>query len=202
MNNTIALSKAVAYEWLTIIWTVVVGIAALWAGTILHGISLAAFGADSLVECVCAGVLLRRLNLELKAGWKPDSGEERRAARIVGSLLLLAAAYITAYALWNLIQHHRPERDLFGILLTTFSIPIMVLLANGKLTIARAIQSRALRADAIGNVVCWYLAAMVLLSIILDWRFGLWWVDGAASIAIVALLVYEGCQAWRASPID
>ena len=147
-------------------------------------------------------MLLRRLNRELKAGLEPDSSEEQRAARIVGSLLLLAAVYITAYALWNLIQHHRPERALFGIVLTTFSIPVMVLLANGKLTIARAIRSRALRADAIGNVVCWYLAAMVLVSIFLDWRFGLWWVDGAASIAIVALLVYEGAQAWRASPID
>ncbi len=183
-------------------WTVVAGTAGLWAGTILHSISLAAFGTDSLVECVCAGVLLRRLNHELKAGLEPASDEERQAARIVGSLLLLAAVYITGYALWNLIQHHRPERALFGILLTTFSIPIMVLLAKGKLAIARTIQSRALRADAIGNVVCWYLAAMVLVSLFFDWRFGLWWVDGTASIAIVALLVYEGAQAWRVSPID
>jgi len=186
----------------TIAWTIVAGLASLAAGSILHSISLEAFGADSLVECACAGVLLRRLKREMRAGWEPSSGEERRAARIVGALLLCAAVYITAYALWNLTQHHRPERALFGMVLTTLSIPVMALLANGKLRIARAIQSRALRADAIGNVVCWYLAAMVLVSVFLDWRFGLWWIDGVASIAIVALLVYEGVKAWQASPVD
>ena len=54
---------------------------------------------------------------------------------------------------------------------------------------------------SIGNVVCWYLAVVVLLSLTAQFYFHLWWVDGAASLVIVGLLVVEGVQAIRGTKV-
>jgi len=127
---------------------------------------------------------------------------ERSASRIVGTLLLFAAVYISANAISHLARHQSQEVSLAGIALTIVTIPVMAALAHLKLGIAHSIGSRALRADAIGNAVCWYLAAMVLVGLITQAVFKAWWLDGAAALAVVLLLVVEGWQAVRLAPVE
>lgn len=188
------LVRAIRLEWLTIGWTAIAGAAAFVAGVRAHSVSLHAFALDSTVESVCAGVLIVRLRSELER--RADAGAwERIAARIVGVLLLAAACYITANALWHLLAHRGQDVSLPGIALTIATIPIMAPLAQYKLAIARLLPSRALRADAVGNAVCWYLAAVVLAGLAAQAIFRAWWLDSAASLAVVVLLVVEGWQA-------
>jgi divalent metal cation (Fe/Co/Zn/Cd) transporter len=194
LEKATLLVRAIRLEWLTIGWTAIAGAAAFVAGVWAHSVSLHAFALDSAVESVCAGVLIVRLRSELER--RPDAGVwERIAARIVGVLLLAAAAYITVNALWHLLAHRGQDVSLPGIALTIATIPIMAPLAHHKLAIARLLPSRALRADAVGNAVCWYLAALVLAGLAAQGIFRAWWLDSAASLAVVALLVAEGWQA-------
>jgi divalent metal cation (Fe/Co/Zn/Cd) transporter len=198
----IELKRAVLLEWLTIAWMTFGAVAGLAAGTIAHSVSLTAFGLDSAVEGACAGVLLQRLSFEVRHGPAHSEASERRAAIIVGILLLAAAAYIFIDALTHLVRHQSPEVSVFGIVLTILTIPIVVPLAGAKLRIARDIASRALRADAIGNVVVWYLAAVVLAGLSAQAIFHAWWVDAAASLVVVALLIFEGVEAVRGAEIS
>jgi divalent metal cation (Fe/Co/Zn/Cd) transporter len=196
------LQRAIKLEWLTIGWTTLAASVAFVFGQLAHSVSLNAFGLDSLVEGICAGVLIVRLRSELYQ--HPDSAAilERNASRIVGALLLLAALYITANAVWHIAYHRSQAVSLPGIALTIAAIPVMAPLAHLKLGIAHAIGSRALRADAIGNAACWYLAATVLVGLIAQAVFKVWWLDGAAALAVVMLLVVEGWQAVRSAPVE
>lgn len=47
------------------------------------------------------------------------------------------------------------------------------------------------------NMLCAYLAAGVLTSLVVNAAFGFWWADPAVSLAIAALAVHEGRQTWR-----
>jgi divalent metal cation (Fe/Co/Zn/Cd) transporter len=194
------LERAVVLEKITIGWAAVAGAAAFIIGGLIRSVSLTAFGLDASVEAACAVILLYRLRSEIH-GSHYSADDERRAARLVGGLLLFAAFYISADAVWNLTLRNRPEVSLVGIILTIATIPVMVPLAGQKMGIAHAIKSRALRADAVGNAVCWYLAVIVLCSLVAQALFHIWWLDGAASLVVVGLLVVEGTLAWKGADL-
>lgn len=84
-------------------------------------------------------------------------------------------------------------------MLAVLAIPVMWWPARTKIRIADQIGSRALRADAIESITCGYLSGIVLIGLITQLLMpGWWWIDSIASLAIVALLVKEGREAWRA----
>ena len=76
---------------------------AIASGAAANSLSLIAFGADSLIELASAGVLLWRLNIEIRRGAEFPETVEQRASRIGGALLFVLAAYVivnAAYGLW------------------------------------------------------------------------------------------------------
>jgi hypothetical protein len=76
---------------------------AIGSGISVQSLSLVAFGADSLIKLVSAGVLLWRLTIELRQGAKFPEAVERRASNAAGALLFALAAYVVAsaaYGLW------------------------------------------------------------------------------------------------------
>jgi divalent metal cation (Fe/Co/Zn/Cd) transporter len=141
-------------------------VVALGSGIAAHSLSLIAFGADSLIELASAGVLLWRLNVEIRRGAEFSETAEHQASRIAGVLLL-----------W--------------------------LLAKSKIRIADQIGSRALRADAVESITCGYLSGVVVIGLLVQLLMpGWWWVDSAASLVIVALLVKEGREGWQGEDSD
>jgi len=76
---------------------------------------LIAFGTDSLIELVSAGVVLWRLNLEMRQGVTFPETVERCASRIAGVLLFALAAYViasAAYGLWRQQDRNSPRQAL------------------------------------------------------------------------------------------
>ncbi len=60
--------RAFRLEWITAGWMVIEAAVAMGSGVAAHSLSLIAFGADSLVELASAGVLLWRLDVEMRRG--------------------------------------------------------------------------------------------------------------------------------------
>lgn len=197
LNRRPTLARAVTLEWLTIAWTALAGTVGMAAGLVAHSVSTTAFGLDAYVEMICAGVLLRRLMAQRNHHPDVVVRLEMEAGKIVGALLVAAAVYVVIYAGWNLSHHRGQAVSVIAMALTLATLPVMVPLAGAKLKLAGTLRSRALRADAIGNAVCWYLAAIVLVGLAAQVMFKVWWLDGAASLAVVALLIKEGLDAWR-----
>lgn len=188
--------EAFQLEWLTIGWMTVEAVVAIAAGVTAGSLVLTAFGLDSVIELASAGVLLWRLAVELRHGQVFSERAEGTASRIGGGLLLLLATYVTVAAVWQLWKGTGDEFSWPGFIVALVAIPAMRYLAHRKITIAEKIGSRALRADAMEAVTCGWLSFVVVASLAAQWLLGAWWIDGVGSLAIVWLLVKEGCEAW------
>jgi divalent metal cation (Fe/Co/Zn/Cd) transporter len=188
--------RAIWLERLTAAWMLIEAAIAIGSGVLAGSLSLIAFGADSLIEFASAGVVLWRLNFELREGTEFPENMERRASRIAGALLFALAAYVIGSATYGLWRKEGQEFSAPGFVLTLFAIPIMLVLAKAKIRIADRIGSSALRADAIESIACAYLAGIVVLGLLAQLFTGWWWIDSVTSLAIVVLLIKEGREAW------
>ena len=195
-NRTELVRQAFWLEWLTIAWMVIEAIVAIASGLEAHSITLLAFGLDSVIELISAGVLIWRLTIELRYGQKFSEDAEQRASRIGGALLYALAAYVVVSAGWSLWTQRAEEFSMSGLLVALAAIPIMYFLAKRKITIAEQIGSRALRADAVESVTCGWLSVVVVVGLAAQYVIGAWWIDSVTSLGIVWFLVKEGREAW------
>jgi divalent metal cation (Fe/Co/Zn/Cd) transporter len=188
--------EAFRLEWLTIGWMTVEAAVSIAAGITANSLVLIAFGLDSVIELASAGVLIWRLSVELRHGQKFSERAERIASRVGGALLFFLAIYITAVAVWRLLNGTGEEFSWPGFIVALIAIPAMRYLARRKIDIAEKIGSRALRADAIEAVTCGWLSFVVVVTLAAQWLIGAWWLDAVGSLAIVWFLVKEGREAW------
>jgi len=194
--------RALAVEWLTIAWMTVESAAAIGSGVLARSVSLTTFGLDSLVEMTSAGVLIWRLTWE-RSHDCTDRGScehldrvELQASRIAAALLLLVCAYAVVEAGTKLWNRGTGDFSAVGLTVAAVAIPVMLWLSAAKRRLAATLDSSSLRADAAQGVACWYLAVVVIIGLLAQRFFGLWWVDGVASLVIVAFLLREAREAW------
>jgi divalent metal cation (Fe/Co/Zn/Cd) transporter len=188
--------QAFHLEWLTIAWMVLECIVAIGAGVAAGSLTLMAFGLDSVIELASAGVLIWRLTVELRHGQAFSERAERTASRIGGALLFALAAYIVAGAAWSLWTRHGESFSLPGLIVAVLAMPIMILLAQRKISIAARLGSRAMRADAAESITCGWLSLVVVAGLLADFLLDAWWVDAVTSLAIVGFVVKEAREAW------
>ena len=198
-SNTAALRTGIRVEWLTIAWMTVEAVVSVSAGVAAGSIALIAFGADSVIELASGAVLLWRLRVEsVGTSAAGVAGAERRASRFVGWSLLLLAVYVTVQSAYDLWTRAAPEASLPGIALAAAALLVMPGLIRTKRRIADAINSPALKGDAACGTVCVYMAATLLVGLVLRAAFGWWWADPAAALGIVYFIVREGREALTA----
>ena len=194
--------EAFRLEYFTFGWMVVEAAVAIGAGVAAQSITLLAFGIDSLIELASAGVLIWRLNLELRRGQSLSESAERTASRIGGVLLFALAGYVMVAAGWGFWVGEGQAFSWPGLLVALAAIPAMWVLSRRKLRIAAALGSRALRADAVESITCGWLSFAVVIGLMAQLVLGAWWIDSATSLVIVWLLVKEGREAWSAEEDD
>jgi divalent metal cation (Fe/Co/Zn/Cd) transporter len=195
-----ALRGGIAIEWWSIGWMLVEAAVSLGAGIAAGSVALVAFGADSLIELVSAGVLLRRLRVEQLGGCASEvQAAERRASGLVGALLFLLAAWVVGSVLRDLLMHARTESSPVGLAMAAASTLVMPWIVATKRRVGASIGSAALRADAACGVTCAYMAGTLLAGLALRAVFGWWWVDPLAALGIVYFVVREGREAVMAA---
>lgn len=192
------LQRGIRLEWFTIGWNSVEAVVAIGAGLLAGSIALVGFGLDSVIETAAGLMVLWRLRREV-AGAHNDHVEqaERVALRFVGLTFVALGAYVlyeSAHKLWS---REAPGESWVGIGLAVCSSIVMPVLALRKRAVARALQSRALAADAVETLVCSYLSITLLLGLGLNALAGWWWADPVAALAMLPLIFKEGVEALR-----
>lgn len=183
-------------ELLSLLWMTIEASIAIASGLVARSVSLEGFGFDSIIELLAGGVLLWRLLKEQRGG-SIESVEraERRAAWITAISLFVLALYIVSDSLFALLTRSHPRTSWWGVGLAIAAAIIMPLLWQGKLRVAKRIGSAALKADAACSVTCAYMSYTLLVGLLLNTFFGLWWADSLAALALVYFIVREGREA-------
>lgn len=191
------MQAALRLEVLSIGWMVIEASASIGAGIVAGSVLLLAFGVDSVIELISAGVLFHRLRKE--AGGTANAAEikalEHRAARIAGYLLYALAAYVVLQSGYGLLHRHTAETSGVGLAVALVAALGMPILARAKIRVADRIGSKALRADAMETFTCgflsWILLAGLAANALLHW----WWLDSVAALVLVPFLIKEGREA-------
>jgi divalent metal cation (Fe/Co/Zn/Cd) transporter len=183
-------SRVLWLQGVTLAWMLVECGVSLYAAAAAHSPAMAAFGSDSLVELLSAGVVLLQF-----VPWVALS--ERRAARAAGVLLFALALIVGVLAVGSLALRMRPETSRLGIGITIAALMVMPILAGLKRREARRSNNAALAADAVQSATCAYLAGIVLVGVGINAVFHVAWFDSAAALVAIPLLVKEGRAAWN-----
>jgi len=177
---------------ITIVWMIAEACVSLWAAWIARSPALLAFGADSAIELLSAGVVVWRFREQSES-----ERLERQTARIGGALLFAVAVCVAVVSVASILGYHEPQPSYLGMAVLVLAAVIMPWLAQQKRRLSATTQSAALRADAIESALCAYLSWIALVGIGLNTIWHIGWADAAAALIIVPLIVREGFQSMR-----
>ncbi len=195
-SRATAVRAGVQIEQVTVVWMVIEAAIAISAGVIARSVLLTAFGIDSVIELVTGGVLLWRLTTEARGGsLERIEHAENRAAWVTGIGLVALCLYVVVSAVAGLLLHNRPDGSPVGIGLAVVAVVGMPFLARRKRTIAARINSAALRGDAACSITCAYMAATLLVGLVLTTALGWWWADSLAALGLIYWLQGEAREA-------
>lgn len=180
-----------AVYWLqgvTLGWMLVECGVALAAAARAHSVALLAFGADSLVELLSAGVVLLQFT--------PRRALSKAAAERAAAVLLYALAGVVA--LMAALRWQEPaETSAAGMAITGLALVAMPVLAALKRREARRLKNGALSADAAQSATCAWLAGVTLAGLAANALWRIAWIDAAAALAAIPILLIEARRTWR-----
>src|SRR6266403_573976 len=200
LERPAALHRGRRLEYFTVARNTVEGLVAVVVGIIAGSISLVGFGIDSFIEVTSGSGLLWRMSVDSDVHRRKLN--EKRALRIVGACFLLLAAYIAYDSISDLRSKRAPEHSIAGIVLACVSLVVMPILSRAKRKVGRDLGSAAMHADAKQTEFCTYLSAILLVGLLLNAFFGLWWADPAAALIMVPIIAKEGIEGAQGKACD
>lgn len=81
-----------------------------------------------------------------------------------------------------------------GIIIAILSVIIMPVLYRSKMRVGKTIGSRSLIVDAKETLACVMLSVALLVGLVANYLFGIWWADPAAGLVIAGFLLKEGYE--------
>jgi divalent metal cation (Fe/Co/Zn/Cd) transporter len=188
-----AARRARQLSWLSLVWMGAEGAIAITAGVIAGSIALISFGLDSAIEGFASLVIVWRFT----GSRLLSHAAEERAQKLVAIQFFLLAPYVAFEAVHRLVTGEQPQTSWLGIALVTTSLIGMPFLGITKRRLADKLGSVATRGEGTQNLLCAYLAAAVLVGLLGNALFGLWWLDPAAALVVAGVALEEGRASWR-----
>lgn len=189
-----AVRAGIRAEIVTIIWMFLEAALAIFAGVRARSVLVTAFGIDSVIELLSACVLLWRIRNETSPRAETI---ERRAAAISGVLLVLLCLYIVTSAAVGIARKIEPEQSVLALAVSASAVLLMPLLAWWKRRVNVELQSAALRADIAETSACGYMAAIVVIGVLLNRYLNIWWIEYAASLPLLLWIGHEAKEAFE-----
>jgi divalent metal cation (Fe/Co/Zn/Cd) transporter len=184
------IQRGVNLEYITLGWNVV-GVAVVFMAAIAaRSVALAGFGFDSFIEIFASVIVVWQLK-------SINKDKERLAERLIGFAFFALAAYIIIQIVIVLQSSVHPEHSPIGIVWLALTAIVMLLLAYGKKKIGKAIPNVILQTEAKVTVIDATLAISVLVGLIINVLFGIWYADLLAALIIVYYGIKEGLHAIR-----
>ncbi len=162
--------KALLFEYITIAWNVFEGIVCVSIGLLSGSVVLVAYGLESGVEVFASSIVV----WDLKGA---DKKREKLALKLIGGAYFIVSAYIFIDAATSLLKGEHPEKTFLGIIFIILTVGMMLYLGLVKRKIGKELKSDTVLADAKFTFIDGALAGTVLVGLVLNALFGLWWAD-------------------------
>ncbi len=190
------LARGRRLEIATIGWNVVEVFVTVGLGLAAGSIALVAFGLDSLVEIVASVVVIWYIG---------NHHAERRAMhalRIVALAFAALGVYLFVASVYSLQAGEVAGSSPVGVAYLTVAASAMFVLAFKKRALARGAHSEPLAAEADMTFLDGCLASSILVALVMNAAWGIWWADPAAAL-LVALFCFRAAAAnWSESRVE
>jgi divalent metal cation (Fe/Co/Zn/Cd) transporter len=190
------LARGRQLEVATIGWNLVEVFVTIGLGVAAASLALVAFGLDSLVEIFASVVVIWYIS---------NHHAERRAMhalRLVGVAFAMLGVYLLAASLYNLKQGDVADSSPLGIAYLALAASAMFVLALRKRSLARAAHSVPLAAEAQMTFLDGCLATSILVALVMNAIWGLWWADPAAALLVALFCFRQAAVNWSESRAD
>jgi divalent metal cation (Fe/Co/Zn/Cd) transporter len=180
-------------SWASLVWLGLEGAVAIIAGASAGSVALLGYGLDSAVQSVGSGVIVWRFTGHRVA----SDAAERRAQRVVATSFFLLAPYLTVAALTQLLTATPPEGSWVGIALASVGVVLMPIFGRAKRHLGTLARSAATAGEGAQHLICAALSATILLGLLLNAAFGIWWADPLAALVLAAVVIHTGARTWH-----
>jgi len=187
------LARGRLLELVTIGWNLIEVFVTVGLGMAAGSLALIAFGLDSLVEVFASLVVIWYI-----ANHHAE-GRARHALRLVALAFGTLGVYLLAASVYNLVQGNAADSSPLGIAYLAVTACVMFALALAKRAIARAARSEPLAAEAQLTLLDGCLATSILIALVMNAVWGIWWADPAAALLVALFCFREAAANWSES---
>ncbi|HJR35652.1 MAG TPA: cation transporter [Gemmatimonadales bacterium] len=182
-------------NYLTLAYNTVEAVVALAAGVVSGSVALVGFGIDSGIEMTASVAAQWRLRMDRHDARRIVA--ERRTRRIIGICFLALAVWVGFDASESLLRREAPEPSPVGVGILVLSALVMPWLARQKRSVAQALSSHALKAEAKQTSLCAWLSVIAMAGVGANAVAGWWWADPVAALAMTPIIFQEGIEGVR-----
>lgn len=187
MHNEKLFKKALFLEYFSIGWNVFEGFSSILIGILTGSVSLVAYGLESSIEIFASGVTVWTLK-------GTGGGRKKKALKMIGLAYLIVSAYVFIDAAQSLLAGHHAHKSLFAVGLVVFLALAMAILGIYKRNVGLKLKNDVVLADAKFTLIDAALSTTVLVGLVFNSLFGLWWMDQATALFLSGVAFREGLR--------
>src|SRR5208337_3001001 len=187
------LNRGLTIEYVSLVWMIVECLVALSAGLMASSLALLAFGGDSVIELISSWTVLSYLRrMRTSTG---NIEENDRAEWVTTILLFLLIPTIAFGMIDSYLAGIVPESSVLGIGVAVAAVIGMPILAIEKKRIGSAGNLLPLSIDAVESWTCFYMSLALLVGLLTNYLWRVWWVDYVAAGVILIFVLREALEA-------
>jgi divalent metal cation (Fe/Co/Zn/Cd) transporter len=156
------------------------------------GIVATAFGGDSIIELASSIAVLGHLKTENRGEGTEEKTEKAEQATLV--LLFILIPVIGLGITYAYFSGLRPESSVLAILIAISAVVIMPVLWFEKRRIGTKTNCLPIAVDAAESATCFLMSVALLIGLVANFLWRLWWVDYVATIVILFFLAREAAE--------
>ena len=180
----------------TIFYNVVEGVVSMSLGYQDETLALFGFGVDSFIE-VISGIGIAVMILRIKFNPASNKSEfEKTALKITGTSFYLLSVGLLVGVILNIVNAHKPETTLWGVIVSAVSILVMLWLTRAKKSIGKKLNSEPIIADANCTKVCVYMSIVLLISSLAYELTGFAYADAIGAVGLIYFSIIEGKESF------
>lgn len=184
--------KALFLGYFTVVYNIIEAFCSILFGRIANSIALIGFGLDSIMESLSGIIMIWRFSYHKKISDNQEKIIENSGTKFVAFTFFILGFYVLFQSIKKIIIKEIPDTSLPGIIIAIASIIVMPILAWQKYKTGKQIRSKALIADSKETIVCSFLSLSLLIGLVFNYLYGLWYADPFVGLIIVVYLFNEG----------